>query len=83
MPIVAVVLVVMVVAVPFPIIAVGPVVAVVVALFSGVINAEAAANRICTTHAIEVLLFWADPSHKTLLLIHKGYLLSPADGAEW
>ncbi len=55
MPVVAVVPVIMVAAAPFPIVAVGPVIAVVVALFPGVVNAEAAANRICTTHIVEAL----------------------------
>jgi hypothetical protein len=81
MLVVAILPVITVAAAPFPVVAVGPVVAVVVGLFPGVVDAEAAANRICTTHIVEALLFWADPSPKTLLLIHKGYLLSHGPSA--
>jgi hypothetical protein len=55
MPVVVVVLVVTVAAALFPIVTVGSVVAVVVALFPGVVDAEAVANRICTTHVVEAL----------------------------
>ncbi len=76
MLVVAVVPVVVVVAASFPVVAVGPVIVVVVALFPGIANAEAAANQICTTYIVWALSIWANPSPKTLLLIHKGYLLS-------
>jgi hypothetical protein len=55
MPVVAIVPVVTMVAALFPIVAVGPVVAVAVALFPGVVDAEAVANRICTTHIVAAL----------------------------
>ncbi len=84
MPVVANVPVIMVAAALFLVIAVGPVVAVVVALFPSIIDAQAVATRICTSYIIEALSFWADPSPKTLLLIHNGYFLSrTAHVAEW
>jgi hypothetical protein len=76
MLVVTVVPVAVAVAALFPVVAVGPVVGVVVALLPGVVNVEAAATQICTNYVITALSFWADPPPKILLLIHNCYLLS-------
>ncbi len=57
----AVIPVVVAVAALFPIVAVGPVIGVAVALLPSIVNAEAAAAQICTNYIVAALLFWAHP----------------------